>query len=62
MRTEEEIRLKRAYLQGYAEAIVGNWIADAEKTRIQIEMLKWVLNDDIKDVVVEEKIEDKNDR
>lgn len=64
MRTEEEIRLKKAYLEGFADAIdeESYSYSKGEKTREKIDILNWVLEDDVKYVTVNDEAEIKNDR
>ena len=54
MRTEEEIRLKKAYLEGFIDGREESSCYENEIPKSQIEILDWVLEDDIKYVVSDE--------
>lgn len=54
MRTEEEIRLKKAYLEGFVDGREESSCYENEIHKSQIEILDWILEDDIKYVVTNE--------
>lgn len=45
MKTAEEIKVKKAYLEGLIEGIEKYSYSDAEEFRVQIKILNWVLEE-----------------
>ena len=50
MKTAEEIKLKKAYLEGLVEGMQNYSISDADIFRAQIKILDWVLEDTVNPV------------
>ena len=50
MKSAEEIKLKKAYLEGLVEGMQNYSISDAEVFRAQIKILDWVLNETVSPV------------
>ena len=56
MKTQEEIKLKKAYLEGLVEGMQNYSISDAEIFRAQIKILDWVLEDTVNPVNIKSEV------